>query len=484
MDYDHLSGLRRNHPAWRLLAADSAPLVIGFLHHCFVAPNVRTLDERELASRLDDYLYHVRRDLAEDAHPRPALDYLRDWADDSRGWLRRYYPVDSDEPHYDLTPAAEQAVQWVTGLQQRHFVGTESRLKLIFDLLRQVAEGSQNDPQARLAELHRQRAAIDARIEQVRAGTEPLMDATQIRERFLQVTETARALLADFRQVEQNFRELDRQVRERIATHEGAKGDILEEVFGEHDLIADSDQGRTFRAFWDFLMSPARQEELTELLEGILALEPVAELGPDPRFKRVHYDWLDAGEVTQRTVARLSQQLRRYLDDRVFLENRRIMAIIHDLEQHALAVRDAPPRQSLMSMDESSPSVTLPMDRPLFTPPVKSLITQHALDAGDTDVPADALFEQFYVDPQRLSACLRQALQTRRQVSLGQLLEEHPLEQGLSELVAWLTLATGEASGVIDEDRPQTIDWIDDRGRPRRATLPTVIFTRDPSRPD
>jgi len=160
------------------------------------------------------------------------------------------------------------------------------------------------------------------------------------------------------------------------------------------------------------------------------------------------------------------------------------MAIIHDLEQHALAVRDSPPRQSLMSMDEPSPSVTLPMDRPLFTPPVKSLITQHSLDAGDTDVPADALFEQFYVDPQRLAAHLRQALQTRRQVSLGQLLEEHPLEQGLAELVAWLTLATGEASGVIDEDRPQTIDWIDDRGHPRRATLPTVIFTRDTVRSD
>src|SRR5690606_24976610 len=32
MDYDHLVNLRTNHPAWRLLAADSAPFVIGFLH--------------------------------------------------------------------------------------------------------------------------------------------------------------------------------------------------------------------------------------------------------------------------------------------------------------------------------------------------------------------------------------------------------------------------------------------------------------------
>jgi hypothetical protein len=36
----------------------------------------------------------------------------------------------------------------------------------------------------------------------------------------------------------------------------------------------------------------------------------------------VHHDWLEAGEHTQRTVAQLSQQLRRFLDDRAFLENR------------------------------------------------------------------------------------------------------------------------------------------------------------------
>ena len=48
---------------------------------------------------------------------------------------------------------------------------------------------------------------------------------------------------------------------ERIATWEGGKGVLLEEIFGNRDAIVDSDQGKTFPAFWDFLMSPARQEE-------------------------------------------------------------------------------------------------------------------------------------------------------------------------------------------------------------------------------
>ena len=43
LDYDTVELLRRNHPAWRLLSADHASLIVSFLHRTFVAPNVRTL---------------------------------------------------------------------------------------------------------------------------------------------------------------------------------------------------------------------------------------------------------------------------------------------------------------------------------------------------------------------------------------------------------------------------------------------------------
>ncbi|MQA91371.1 MAG: DUF3375 family protein [Gemmatimonas sp.] len=479
MDYDFLVNLRRNHPAWRLLAADRAPFVIGFLHLCFVRPNTRVLSEQEATSRLEDYLHHLREGLGEQAPPRTAKQYLTDWSDNASGWMRRYYPPGSDEPHFDLTPAAERAIHWLAGFEQRGFVGAESRLKLVFDLLRQIAEGSETDPRARIEELERRRDLLDAEIEQVRAGNLSLLDPTQLRERFVQVEETARALLADFRQVEQNFRELDRQVRERITSGDGGKGDVLAEVFGEHDAINSSDQGRSFRAFWDFLMSAARQEEFTKRLERVFELDAVQSLTPDPRLKRIHYDWLSAGEVTQRTVARLSEQLRRYLDDQAWFENRRIMTIIREVEQHALAVRETPPQGMWMELDEPRPAVELPMERPLFTPPVRPVIRQQTLDAGDVELSADVLFQQFYVDKDRLRTRLRKAFQTRRQISLEELLEAEPLEEGLAELVAWLSLATGENRGVIDESRPQTVPWTDANGCIRKATLPTVIFVSD-----
>ena len=477
MDYAYLETLRRKHPAWRLLLADHAPLVISFLYQCYIVPNVRSLPEQDVATRLDDTLFHLREQLGEEAFPKSALEYLSDWAGDERAWLRKYYPASSDEPHYDLTPATERAIQWLAGLEEQAFIGAESRLKLVFDLLHQIVQGAETDPEARIRDLEKKRDAIDTEIEEIRAGRMAFMDDTQLRERFLQMESTARGLLGDFRQVEQNFRDLDRQVRERITTWEGSKSNVLDDVLGERDAITGSDQGRSFHAFWAFLMSPAQQEQFTELLERSLGLEPVAELQPDERLRRIHYDWLAAGEATQRTVARLSEQLRRYLDDKAWLEDKRIMTLIREVEQHALAVRDAPP-PGTMTIDEPAPQVDLAMERRLFTPPIKPVIESDALEAGEETAATDALFEQAYVDRERLRGNIRHALQTQDQVSLADLVDHYPLEQGLAELISYISLATEDADTAVHDTREQAVEWIDPGGIHRRARFPLIIFTR------
>ena len=100
-------------------------------------------------------------------------------------------------------------------------------------------------PEARAAELRRRRDAIDAEIERVRTGDLPLLDDTALKDRFQQFMQMARDLLTDFREVEQNFRSLDRRVRERITLWEGSRGALLEDIMTERDAIGDSDQGRS-----------------------------------------------------------------------------------------------------------------------------------------------------------------------------------------------------------------------------------------------
>ncbi len=52
-----------------------------------------------------------------------------------------------------MTPATEKAIAWLDTLAERGFVGTESRLLTLFELLRQMSEGSEANPELRLAEL-------------------------------------------------------------------------------------------------------------------------------------------------------------------------------------------------------------------------------------------------------------------------------------------------------------------------------------------
>ena len=481
-DHDTLDDLRQHHPSWRLLRSDYAPLVASFLHRAFIATNQRVLAQSELAEALEDTLFALRERLGPDAFPRSALDYLNDWASPERGWLRKFYRHDSDEPRFDLTATAEKAIAWLVSLSERSFVGTESRLLTLFELLRQMCEGTETDPQARVAELHRRRDAIDAEIERVRSGDLPLLDDTALKDRFQQFMQMAREILTDFREVEQNFRSLDRRMRERITLWEGSRGALLEDVMTERDAIADSDQGRSFRAFWEFLLSGARQEELTRLLERVLDLPPVAEMNPDARTRRVHHDWLEAGEHTQRTVALLSQQLRRFLDDRAWLENRRIMDLLRGIEAKALALRDTPPGGTFMHQAGIAADIRLPTERPLYRPPVKPLIADVELESGDAELDAAALFSQVVVDRSRLERQVRHALQDRSQVTLQEVCELHPLEQGLAELVAYLQLAGEGFEATVDENVVESVFWrgagADDAPVLRRARVPRVIFVR------
>ncbi len=182
------------------------------------------MSEPDLIERLEDELFEIRQVLGPKSYPKEARFYLTEWTASDKRWLRKFYKQDSDDAFFDLTPHTEKAMLWLASLAERSFVGTESRLLTVFELLKQIAQGSETDPTIRIAELQKRRAQIDAEIDQLNSGVVPLLDDSAIRDRFQQFVGVSRELLTDFREVEQNFRNLDRQVREKIALWDGSKG--------------------------------------------------------------------------------------------------------------------------------------------------------------------------------------------------------------------------------------------------------------------
>ncbi|MDA3937832.1 MAG: DUF3375 domain-containing protein [Spirochaetia bacterium] len=478
LDFFDLKNMRKTHPAWRLMAAENGPLVAGFLDSVFRENNLRRIEESELTMRLEDYLYRLSESGADQEFPRSAGEYLDEWARNDRGWLRKFYPHDSDEPHYDLTPSTEKALQWLESLFEKTFIGTESRLFASFDLLRQIVHGVEKDKDLRIKELKRKRTEISQQIKEIESGEIPMLDGREIRERFIQFSRTSRELLGDFRAVEHNFRELDHSVREQIASWTGEKGELLGAIFGKQDSITQSEQGLSFRAFWDFLMSSGSQDELSMLLDKIFELEELKDLTQDNRLRRIHFDWINAGEQTQRMVARLSRQLRRYLDDRSYYENKRIVSLLDNIDQNALTVRESSPQGVFFNIDGFRPNLQVPMERPLYSIPVKVELDSLIIEGEDTVIDTSVLYNQIVVDKLRLQRNIKKELADQSQVSLGNLLLKHPLEEGLAELITYFTIAEESSYAVIDDQIIEKVFWIDHIGRERSAKVPKILFQR------
>lgn len=480
MDYEAIDALRARHPAWRLLRANNASLILSFLGDFFVQNNRGASSASVVAAALDDQLYALNREVGGDEgdtrFPKDPRAYLEDWSATEAGFLRRFYPAGDDEVHYEATPAFERAYAWVESLKARSFVGTESRLHTIVELLRQIVHGSESDPDLRLAELRRQRDEIDAQIAAVESGQVPVLDETGVRDRYQQFSSTARDLLSDFREVEENFRGLDRGARERIAAWDGSKGELLSDLMGSRSDIAGSDQGRTFQSFYDFLLSESRQDELADLLSKVSKMAAVEH---DHRVRSIHHDWAEAAERAQGTVRQISEQLRRFLDDQVWLENRRVLELVRAVEANALELRADPPEIGL-EVDEPGIDISLPFERPLYSPPPASEVESLIPPAVDADLEADLLFNQTSIDSARLAANIRSLLPEHSTALLSDIIAMYPIEQGAAELVGYLALADDDIEVEMD-DSDETLLEINDPEDPdhgRRIRLAKVTVKR------
>ncbi len=476
MDYDAIDALRQRHAAWRLLRAGNAPLILSFLGAFFVEANRGASSVSEVAAALDDQLYVLNAAAGGEARfPKDPRAYLEDWSATEGGYLRRFYPPGDDEVHYEVTPAFEKAYAWVTSLEGRSFVGTESRLHTVVELLRQIVHGTETDPGLRLAALRQRRDELDAEIATVEAGQVSLLDDTGVRDRYQQFSTTARELLADFREVEENFRLLDRAAREKIASWDGSKGELLADLVGSRSEIAGSDQGRSFQAFYEFLLSDARQSELSELLARVADLSTI---DTDRRMRGIHHDWSEAAERAQRTVRQISEQLRRFLDDQVWLENRRVLDLVRAVESAAIEVRSQPPGIGL-EVDEPGIEIALPFERPLYQPPPAAEV-ESAIPAVTEDVDTELLFAQTYVDQARLIGNINAVLPPRSTALLSDIVSLYPIEQGAAEIVSYLALDQDDLQVEMDESEETLLEYADpaDPDILKRARLPKVTVRR------
>ncbi len=478
LDYREIRYRLDTFAVFRLLRKPGAAFMLGFLHEQFKTRHQTDLGRARLSEALSAYAELAR--LSGDEEPgwgesrADPASYLDDWANE--GFLRKFYPPDANEACYDLTPDAERALEWVSELSGRGFVGTESRLKALVDAIRELAYGAAFDPEERKRELLRQRAALDGELERLERGEAEPLDDTRVVERYYGIEDAARRLLADFKQVEQNFRDLDRDTRERIIASEGARGGVLKDLFEHRDAIMASDQGKSFQAFWAYLMSLETREELQGLVARVLGLDAVKNAPRSFPLESLDAGLVAGGARVQRMTWRLNEELRNFLDERSRREARMAGKLIDEWKRLALARKDDPPLGRSFLEVEGDPDLTLVMDRPLFRPEADTVIRERPAALGAPAAPTDALYDQDSVDLGELAARLRVALAEDGQACVSRLAERWPPTQGAAELVGYLRLAA-LADHVAEPGRRARVEARNERrGSILVADCPDPVF--------
>ncbi|GAB3986340.1 DUF3375 domain-containing protein [Spirosoma daeguense] len=480
LDYHWAKTLYERHP---VLAAfrkrvDGFSTMVSCLHEAFEQRRQSRYLEPDLINRITDFFMAIDQ---LDTNARTAREYLDEWTKD--GMLRRFYDdLLHDEPFYELTPDAVLLLRWLQELDQHEFVGTESRLRVLFDLLEQLAYRSSSDKATRIEQLRREIREREAEIERIERGELDVWDATRIRDNFQLVQETARRLLADFRQVEQNFRHIDRDLRDEILTTSLSKGRLLDNLFSTIDeRIWERDQGKSFRAFWELLMNQSKQDEFDALMGEVVQLPALQDATVALRdLGRLKFDLLEAGGNVNRANDLIIKSLRRLIETNFFREHKHVLQKIESVLELAIRVKSQPPKDRDLMHIDGKPQLDFFLNRRLFRPPTVATIRSATVDVGEQDADISAILADDDVSLEQLEMNVDQLLRHRPQVSLATVLTEFPPQKGLAEIVGYMTLATqseAQHKATVQEDVREEIIIATDEGL-RTLLLPKIIFVR------
>ncbi len=453
LDEDRLVWDLQNAPSIKLLKADHAALIIGFLYNQFKYTQRVAVPLAELVEQLDDYL----EEHATDGYPRTAQAYISTWADPQHQFLRIAVYSNSDVPMVELTSDTERAIGWLEDMQRRHFVGTESRFLLIIQMLRDIIQNSIEDPEERLRQLEQQQAELDHQINQIyeTGQVDTLYTPVQLRERFFEASSMARQLLRDFRLVEERFRDIARDLQKAQMQPGARKGALVEYVLDADANLKDSDQGRSFYSFWEFLISPSQSDELKSLLVQMAALPELhSALGEDYLLSRLSGYLVNAGEKVVHSNARLAEQLRRLLDEQIQAENRRVQELIQEIKHEAYS-QSVPEQVPLLEL-EGVPEIQLVMERSLWEPtktPTFETQPESGSEEDLDDIDLSGLYDQFSLHEEALERHIETLLEQQPQIRLSEVLEYYPIEKGL----AYCVLAARDPRHFIDPDQYEEI---------------------------
>jgi len=470
-------------PAMRLLRSPNAPFIVDFLYRQFKERGQLTIPMSELLVGLGDYQEEIHGTYFEALREKPE-QYLSAWCVGDSRWLHRFLEVNRNEPVYQLTPHTEDVFLFLDRALQKDlgFIGTESRLRLVISTLAELVAGASDDPEVRLRHLREERARVDAEIAQVeRDGVTTRYEPATIRERFATAVTLLKQLMADFRAVEDRFREITKDVQRRQSQGQDTRGSILEYALDSEDLLKKEDQGVSFYEFVRFILSPTQQEKLQRIITELGRIEAIAQQTDGlATVRRMVPLLLAEAEKVIRTNQRLSATLRRLLDLRSAADRQRLAQLLAKIRSLAVARAESAPDESLGVKIDTGISFGLPLSRSFWSTPASFTVidlTEHAVNDDKRLEAFRILAGMHRLDWRSMRQHIAAVVEKHGTATIGQIIENYPPRVGVVELLAYLQIARDDRHFISRQSTEQVHLWAQAPSeRDLQVTVPLVHF--------
>lgn len=482
MDINQLVQTLNNSPSVKLLKMRSAEFFLAFVTSVF--DEQMAIGEEKLQMLLENRLDNQREDITDEdinietlgeSNETKAKRLIKEWTD--KGLFANYQNEDG-EIIYELSSHTSKVIDWVTSLKKEEYIGTESKFKTLFSQLKDLVEFSNEDREKRLELLRQKKEDIERQIESLEMGEEiEVYEDYQIEPRYNSLNKLAKELLSDFKEVDDNFKKIIKQIYKRQTENEGKK-DILNYIFDAYAELKDSQQGKSFYAFWEFLLSSELQKEWDELTDLLYKTLDKRNIDSKDKFlKEMKKHLFDAGEKVSKTNDRMSEKLSLIIRNNGNSDTQATKQVINDIKKMLLNTAQNKERNNT-SLNYEVIELNLPTERQLNLTPKQEVEYNNIPTEADLDINElerlDKLYNYHQIDRRILRKRIDIILRENTQTTLAEVIEQNNgIEKGLSELFGYIAILK-EYKAIVSDNRTQEIIF----SKNKTITIPEIIITK------
>lgn len=472
-----LISLRRNHPAWLLLASKTGPLILASLKTVLDGkPDGVGFEEavERLTAVFADYANDSEFDLSDD-HALTARRELRQW-------LKRGLIVERNGQVLE-TDALRRSFQFLESIEDHAMTSTASRLATVQRAIETLEAQLMPSQAGREKSLTSKIEALKKELAAVQSGEFEVLDGPQAVEGIREVHQLAVSLQADFRRVEDSYREADRLLRQRILSERQNRGEIVDELLSGHEALIQTNEGQVFEGFYAQLVKSTEIEEMKARLRSILAnnnADKALERKQKADLRQLVSRLVQESERVIQARAKSERDVRGFLKSGFADEQARVGAILQEILEVAVGV-DWQSQKVRRSPGPLPPSAISMANLPL----VERLLARQiaSAEAGDleltvSDADPGQMDEEFWrayraLNRAQLFDSTVALLRTSgKPFTIGELAKALPPTHDLETLAYWLAMA--REAGIAIDEQLETIDLEDESNGWTRFLVPTI----------